>query len=356
MYDVAAGRSPTDAALHLINVGRPDDAAAMLAVFLTERPDSVVALGLLSLACLRAHRWSEALTAADAAIAQSPDYLPAWQRRAIALLELDRPSEAESAAAEYLRLGPDQWYAHYLMARVLYPVRGRRSEALRHAERARELAPHQADVHNLVGVVHRALENRPEAERAYRTALAIDPTHALARSNLALLQLGRGTAETMAGLRAAAASDPHQDSIHHNMALVSVLSLVRRGTWLAQADLAASLVAYGAWHTPGTGAGPRLVVLGVLALGWLTAIGGWWWRLRPYLRTLVPAAVRRLMRRSHARWGMAGIAAAVACAAVALFWPEPAVLLAGYILLLSGSGLSRSLVVRDRRRAAEDRT
>ncbi|HEX9338065.1 MAG TPA: tetratricopeptide repeat protein, partial [Pseudonocardiaceae bacterium] len=264
---------------------------------------------------------------------------------------------AESSAAEYLRLGPDQWYAHYLMARVLYPVRGRRQEALRHAETARELAPNQADVHNLLGVVHRALEHRAEAERAYRAALAIDPVHALARSNLAVLHLGRsGTEETMAGLRAAAASDPQQDSIHQNMALVSVLSLVKRGTWLAQADLVVALLVSAWLNTFGGGIGARLIVTGVIALGWLAVLGLWWRGLRPYPRSLVPAALGRLLRRSHARWGLGGIAGAVVCAVVGLFWTRLAVLATGYVLLLGGSALSRALVVRDRRRAALDRT
>ncbi|HEX4724685.1 MAG TPA: tetratricopeptide repeat protein [Pseudonocardiaceae bacterium] len=352
MSDVAA--SPTDAALRLINVGRPDEAAAVLSVFLTERPDSIVALGLLALACLRAHRWSDALTAADAAIGIDPEYLPAWQRRAIALLELDRPAEAEAAAAEYLRLGPDQWYAHYLMARVLYPVRGRRSEALRHAESARELDPNQADVHNLLGVVHRALERRAEAERAYRTALAIDPTHALARSNLALLQLGRSAGQTMAGLRAAAASDPQQDSIHQNIALVSVLGLVKRAAYLAQADLLLALFTWAAVYGSGDAVRPRLIVLGLIVLGWTVVVGLWWRGLRPYLRSLIPAALRRLLGGSHARWGLGGIAGAVVCAVVAVFWVQPVVEIAGYALLLGGPGLSRTLVVRDRRRAARD--
>ncbi|HEY0805402.1 MAG TPA: hypothetical protein VGD84_10065, partial [Pseudonocardiaceae bacterium] len=99
----------------------------------------------------------------------------------------------------------------------------------------------------------------------------------------------------------------------------------------------------------------RLVVVGVLVFGWLVVLGWWWLRLRRYLRSLVPAALGRLMRRSHARWGLGGIVGSVACAVVAV-WTQPAVLVAGYTVLLGGAGLSRALVVRDRRRAALDRS
>lgn len=326
----------------------------LLAGFLAEQPADVPALGLLALAHLRAHRWTEALAAADAALGLAPDYVPAWQRRAVALLELDRIEDALAATTEYLRLAPDDWHAHYTKARVLRAVRGRRQEALRHALRAVELAPDDADAHNLLGVIHRGLEDRVAAERAYRAALAIDPTHALARSNLALLTLGRaGTGEVLAGLRAAAESDPQQGSIHRNMALVAVLALVRRGTWLGLADLLVVWLAL----ADGSASGPvRLVLFGLVVLGWVVLVAWWLRGLRPYPRSLLPAAFGRLLRFSDARWGLAGSALAVLCAAAALLVPAAGLarVLAGYVVQLAGSGLSRRLATKHRRQAAED--
>lgn len=360
MSDTTSGpveRVPAQAALRLINAGRTDEALDVLGRFLAEHPADVTTLGLMSLAHLRARRWTDALAAADQAIGFDPGYLPAWQRRSIALIELDRMADAQEAAVEYLRLAPDQWHAHYTMARVLRPIRGRRQQALWHATRAVELAPDDADAHNLLGVVHRAVEDRVNAERAYRTALAIDPAHALARSNLALLTLGRaGTEEVLAGLREAAASDPQQDAIHRNMALVAVLGVVRQATWLALADLMV------VWFVLALAVGPgalaaRLVVLGLIVAVWAGLVGWWLRRLRPYLRSLVPAAVARLMRSSDGRWGLAGIACAVLCACAALLVPRIglALVAAGYLLQIAGSGLSRGLAARHRRRAAADR-
>jgi Flp pilus assembly protein TadD len=358
MSDVTAGPldgTPAQAALRLINAGRADDAVGVLGRFLAEQPTDVTAIGLLSLAHLRAGRWADALTAADQAIGLAPGYLPAWQRRCIALIELDRMADAEIAAAEYLRLAPDEWHAHYTTARVLRGVRGRRQEALRHARHAVELAPDDANAHNLLGVVHRALEDKAAAERAYRTALSIDPTHALARSNLALLTLGKaGTDEVMAGLREAAASDPQQAAIHRNMALVGVLTLVRRGMWLALADLILTWFALVLVQGEEVG---RFVVLGLVVVGWLVALGWWLARLRPYLRSLVPAALARLVLTSDAKWGMFGIAAAVLCCVAALLWPVVglALVVFGYVVQLVGSATSRRMAARHRRRAATDR-
>jgi Flp pilus assembly protein TadD len=356
MSDLTRG-APAQAALRLINAGRADDALAVLGRFLAEHPTDVTALGLVSLAHLRVRRWSEALAAADQAIGLDPGYVPGWQRRGIALIELDRMAEAQDAAVEYLRLAPDQWHAHYTMARVLRSVRGRRQAALWHARRAVELAPDDADAHNLLGVVYRGVEDRVSAERAYRTALAIDPAHALARSNLALLTLGRaGTEEVLAGLREAAASDPQQDAIHRNMALVAVLGAARHATWLSLAGL---LVV---WFVLALAEGPgalvaRLVVLGLIVVAWAVLAGWWLSRLRPYLRSLVPAAVARLMRSSDGRWGLAGIGCAVVCACAALLVPPAGLTLVavGYLLQLTGSGLSRGLAARHRRRAAAER-
>jgi Flp pilus assembly protein TadD len=345
----APDRTPSQAALSLIDAGRADDAVVLLHRFVT-------ALALLSLAHLRAHRWADALTAADQAIGLVPSHPQAWQRRAIALIELDRTSDAEAASAEYLRLAPDDWHAHYTMARVLRTQRGKRQTALWHARRAVELAPNDADAHNLLGVVYRTLEDRVSAGHAYRAALAIDPTHALARSNLALLTLGQaGHEQIMAGLREAAAIDPQQAVIHRNMALVAVLTLVRWGTFLALADLLLAVFLLADVDQPTLAA--RLVVAGLIVIGWVVLV--WWWlrRQRPYLRSLVPGALDRLLRTSDARWGIAGLVCAVLCALAAALVPVagPVFVGFGYVLQLAGSATSRLLAARHRRAAARDR-
>jgi Flp pilus assembly protein TadD len=353
-------RSAPLAAARLIDAGRAADAVPMLHDFLASHPDDAPSLSLLSVALLRSGKPADALYAADRAVAQAPDDALSWQRRCLVLMELDRMSEAEVAARECLRLAPDDWHTHYTMARVLRPMRGKRQEAMRHAVRAVELAPDNADAHNLVGVIYRAMEDRVNAERAYRAALAIDPTHALARSNLALLGLGQGNPgqdidTVMAGLREAAANDPQQAVIHRNMVLVAVLAMARRGAWLATIDLGA------AWWVSAVTTGPHLVA-GLLAtaamlVGWVVVTGLWLRGLRPYLRSLVPGMLARLLRMSDARWSLIGVVVGTACAVVGALLPHwgTAVVAAGYVALLGGALLGGALSARNRQRASADR-
>jgi hypothetical protein len=143
--------------------------------------------------------------------------------------------------------------------------------------------------------------------------------------------------------------------IHRNMALVSVLTLVRWSMYVALAGLllASLLLVDVARPTPAA----RLVVAGVIVLGWVGVIGWWLRRQRPYLRSLVPAALRRLLRLSDARWGMVGLACAVLSALVAVLVPGAGFALVGlgYLTQLAGSAASRILSARHRRAAASDR-
>jgi chromate transport protein ChrA len=100
----------------------------------------------------------------------------------------------------------------------------------------------------------------------------------------------------------------------------------------------------------------RLVAVGLIVVGW-SALVGWWLRgLRPYLRSLVPAALAKLLRSSDARWGLVGIGAAVVCGCAALLWPAAGLSLVviGYLAQIIGSGTSRQLAIRRRRKAAAD--
>jgi Flp pilus assembly protein TadD len=358
MPDLSAGspsvdRTPARAALELINAGRVDDAAQLLGTFLGEHPADVPALGLLSLAHLRAGRWAAALQMADLAIGLDPGYLPGWQRRSIALIELGRKDDAAAAACEYLRLAPDQWHPHYTMARVLRGVPGRRREALEYAQRAVELAPDEADAHNILGVIHRILQDSDSAEQAYRRALAIDPAHALAMTNLAMLTLGRtGSEEAMAALRAAAASDPQQAAVHQHMVLLAVLKLQRWILWLALSDL---LLVWGVLTATHDGM-VRLATFGLVVLCWVVT-GGWWlFRLGRYLRSLVPGALGRLMRFSDVRWGLGCLAAGAVLSCLALLVPAAAtgLVTAGILAPIAGSMVSMRMAARRRRLAATD--
>jgi hypothetical protein len=139
------------------------------------------------------------------------------------------------------------------------------------------------------------------------------------------------------------------------MVLVALLGLVRRGLWLSLADL---LVIWFVLAGAGSAGGlsVRLVVLGLVVVGWVVLIGWWLRGLRAYLRSLVPAALGRLLRSSDARWAIGGIGLSAVCGMGALVWPGVGLglVVGGYLVQIVGSAVSRRLAVRHRRRAAGD--
>lgn len=100
-------------------------------------------------------------------------------------------------------------------------MRGRRGEALRHYERAREADPQLADAAYNLGVLMDELRRGDEAARLYRETLRIRPDHDKARINLALAfyRDGRlGEAANM--LELATVLNPGNAKAWHNRAVV----------------------------------------------------------------------------------------------------------------------------------------
>lgn len=142
----------------------------------------------------------------------------------------------QRVAAEYLRLRVfDSAQAYLTRAIALDPRRsssfdwrarvwrdwGLPDLALGDAHRAVFLAPGSADAHNTLGTVLFALGSLREAESAFETALARDPTAAWIQNNLCYVALSAGN-EARALARCAEALD-HQPDLtpaRNNLALV----------------------------------------------------------------------------------------------------------------------------------------
>lgn len=280
---VNADRTALTQAERLLEVRRADDAVRVLTTYLAEHPDDPAALHRLARAHLLANRPQEALSAADAALAVDPGTAASWQRRCDALRGLGRIEEAVAAGRQCVELAPSSWPAHYSLGLALRQQPGHEQEVIAHAEAAVRLAPDTADPHVLLGLAYAGRGDRRAAEECYRQALAIDPDHAYARSNLSALRLRRGQyAEALRGFQAAASADPQQTLFHRNIAATVLSALVKVGSILAMIALLGSVIALALAQAgaSGDGTGPdlapagdawtlRIVLAAVVVLAWV---------------------------------------------------------------------------------------
>jgi tetratricopeptide (TPR) repeat protein len=131
----------------------------------------------------------------DAALALGEEGLAAHPDHAVLLLHLaavrERMGAVEPAEALYRRAAeedPQLPQAQKSLGDVLYR-RGRYEEAATAYERAIALAPDLgADVHFRLGNIRYKHQNRERALEHWRRALEIDPGHAIARTNLELVE------------------------------------------------------------------------------------------------------------------------------------------------------------------------
>lgn len=126
-------------------------------------------------------------------------------------------------------LSPHNWAGHAQLAHALTHSKDRLEEAEAAAERAVELAPHEAGAHMSAGAVARAAGRREGAAEAFRRALAIDPQSSAAHNELARLNLRRGRfantspdalVRAATGFATAVRADPRATSSRHNLDLV----------------------------------------------------------------------------------------------------------------------------------------
>lgn len=183
--------SLVERAEHLRAVGRLDDAERAVREGLAEFPQDAGLLRGLAVLLLaserdRPDRHREGLAAAEAACATEPDAEHPHRLRALHLSMLDRHEEALEAGHRAVTLAPDDRYAATGYARVLQRA-GRLADAAQVARRVVELAPLEAGSHFLLADVASDLGDRTTARAAYTETLRIDPAHAGARHDLAVL-------------------------------------------------------------------------------------------------------------------------------------------------------------------------
>lgn len=209
----------------LIDLGRDAEAEQRLRTLLAGHPESAAVMLALARAVHRQGRDHEAYELAGRVVALNPESQHGHLVLCDIAVALDDQEGAKQAAEECLRLEPHQWTSHYAHARALLTGRRPRvADAYDEARIAVSLAPDRPEIHTLIGLCLEGLNNRPEAERAYRNALAIDPQHTMAQNNLATLKMGQGRLGFGARmLRQAVTHAPQEKVLHQNLNLVLVL-------------------------------------------------------------------------------------------------------------------------------------
>jgi tetratricopeptide (TPR) repeat protein len=362
----AVAGSAVDRAKLMLDVGRGEDAVALLTAHLAEHAEDTSALSLLAWAQLRCDRPAEALAATESALAVEPDHLGAWQRRSQALSALGRHDEAVWAGRRCVELAPDSWTTHYTYGLALRKVPGQEAMVLAAANRSVALAPGNPDTHVLLGLAYGGLGNSAAAEQCYRRALAIDPEHTYARSNLSTLDLRRGRfGAALAGFRAAASTDPQETLFHRNIAATVLSALIKRGyllalitvfgTWIVVNALFGALPSDAGADAPTDW--PLRTGLGVAAVvAWAVLVGV---KLRPlsrYLRGHVRRVLGSLLRTARFAWLFGGCLVSQVCVLLALFGaglgPDAVtgLSLLGLVALLLGNLGSRFARIFSRRR------
>ncbi|MEV4948565.1 tetratricopeptide repeat protein [Streptomyces sp. NPDC053755] len=262
----------------LYDTGRYEQAAAHAARHLATDPEDATALVLLARCQHRLGREEEALASVEQALRSEPDALGGWLMRTHVLLALKRYEEAEWSARRSVELAPQYWGSHYALGSVLdRSVRAERKlEAYQAARAAVALAPEESDAHFLVGLTAHRVGDHRLAQRAYETALRLNPESSEAHNNLSLLHLRRRWLRPGAWTKAAegfvesAALDLNDRQARYNLETMA-WGAVAGARWVALLGFVASAVGSSAVD-PGASAGEAL---GPLLVGAAVIVGGW---------------------------------------------------------------------------------
>ncbi|HZT75578.1 MAG TPA: tetratricopeptide repeat protein [Vicinamibacterales bacterium] len=163
-------------------------------------------------------RVDEAIAQYRRAIAERPDYAPAYNNLATALRKAGKRDEARAAYERALALQPDFASAHFNLANLLLDE-GKTAEAAAHFERAAGEEPASADVHNNFGIALASAGKIDDAIREFRAAVTIDPGSAKAYRNLGDVLSTAGRAdEAIDALQTAVKLDPNDPANRYDLA------------------------------------------------------------------------------------------------------------------------------------------
>ncbi|WP_328944713.1 tetratricopeptide repeat protein [Streptomyces sp. NBC_00250] len=278
----------------LYDTGRYAQAGQLVAQHLASEPEDAEALVLLARCHHRAEDHQAALDAVDGALRAEPELLMAWLMRVQILLGLQRFQDAETSARYAVQLAPQYWGTHYALGTALAQFAehartpARTVEAYEAARAAVSLAPEEDAAHFLVGLTAQRRGDHATAQRAYETALRLNPQSSEAHNNLSLLRLRRrwfrrgAWTQAAEGFVASAALDLQDRKARYNLEAMA-WNTVAGARWVALVGFVASAAAVVAIPGRATWADAAvpLLVGGAVILGAWTGWAVWMARRVP---------------------------------------------------------------------------
>ncbi len=308
-------------------LGRFDEAERITRQGLAADPSDAVLLTVLAGVLRQAGRPEEALQAAAAASAAAPERPDTHRQRALALSTLGRHEpacEASEVAVSLDSHGPSTLVVHAAVLQAAGALHAA-SEAARWAV---AVAPGEPAGHLLVADIHHALGDIRTARAAYTEVLRLEPDNAVARHDLAVLDMGRGRAgPALRGLLDAGALGP-ADGLP---LLDNVTAVLWRLSWYLRLVLFVSFFLVGAVGAP-VGPEPQFVSSNLARIGAavVLAIAGLLsWRFTRQLPSQFWPALTAALRAD-------GLLAAAAVLVVAGFSIHFAIVATGYGVLVLG--------------------
>lgn len=272
----------------LIDVGRFDDAARIIAAELVADPESAGALCARARLLSRTGDYPGMRAAASAATTHRPGWEYPHRLTSIAARMLDEPGVALTSAVAAVAAAPQDPATHQVHAQALI-ANGRHVEAYRAAARARELAPNDPESFHVLAEVFQAAGDLAAARQMYLAELRLAPDSINARGGLAYLRwIGGRDAAAARAYRDVLAGTP-TDS-YYQRALNTAITFVQF-RWVAVG--VAGVVALAFMNRAEVGRSARLAVCGVLVAG---VLAGAWFAHRG-LAPLLPRHMRWSLRR-----------------------------------------------------------
>jgi protein O-GlcNAc transferase len=172
------------------------------------------------LSCYEKKKYSEAATAARALTKRFPRHGRSWQMLALSQVELGRTEDALEAMQRAAELLPEDATVHNALGRILY-AQNRFEEAQDCLRRALDINPNFLDACRNLGPVLGTLGHYPEAEACLRRALEIGPETSSVYNNIGwVCRLDGRMPEAETALRRALELNPEFFPARHNSAIV----------------------------------------------------------------------------------------------------------------------------------------